>query len=114
MRNFLFLALSVILFSCSPSKKNAAGNSHTYSKSVSKAGDNGLSYETAIVINETNESKGIAAEYDWIKNNYPGYKMKMQSLNTHAGKPYDVIRITRSNGEDLDLYFDISNFYGKF
>jgi hypothetical protein len=74
----------------------------------------GNSYENAIVIKETNESAGVAAEYSWIQSNIPGAKPKLQSLQSHGGKPYDVIQVELGNGESRNVYFDISNYFGKF
>ena len=84
-----------------------------YEASVPKPSDDGLSFETAIVITEKSETKGVTAEYNWIKEQYTGYVIKGQSLQTHDKKPYDVITITFPDKRDLPLYFDISNFFGK-
>ncbi|HEU4719121.1 MAG TPA: hypothetical protein VFU15_14855 [Bacteroidia bacterium] len=74
----------------------------------------GSSFDNAVVIYEKTEGKGVDAEYDWLKTHYPGYTVNRQSLVTHDGKPYDVLSITTADGEKKDVYFDISNFFGKF
>ena len=74
----------------------------------------GSSFEKAIIITEKNESAGVHAEYEWIKNHYPGYKRGMQALSHFKQRPYDIISITTSEGKEIDIYFDISKFYGKF
>ena len=111
----LFLA-TTILFSCSSSKKSSqnVGLSKGFPTSTPKPTDDGLSYSTAIVITEKTETTGVRAEYKWIGEHYSDYKVKGQALTTHDNKPFDVITITLSNGKDLDLYFDISNYFGKF
>ena len=53
----------------------------------------GSSYEKAIIIKDTTESKGIKAEYAWLSEHYPGYKMKKQALSYNNGKPYDILYI---------------------
>lgn len=111
---FVFFILFSFLHSCSPSKKSLPGSSMNFPPSTPKAGDDGLSFETAVVITETSQSKGVKAEYKWIANHYSNFTIKMQSAGMHNNKPYDIITIRQSNGEDLKLYFDISNFYGKF
>lgn len=113
-RKFCPLIILLAVLSCAPSKKNISENPKHFTASTPKPGDNGLSFETAIVITETSESKGVNAEYEWIANHYTNYKVKMQALNVHNNKPYDIITITQANGEDLELYFDISNYFGKF
>jgi len=74
----------------------------------------GSAYSNAIFIEEKTEQKGVDAEYVWLGNHYPGYKVKSQSLNYNEGKPYDIINITTADGKSKSIYFDISNFFGKF
>jgi hypothetical protein len=74
----------------------------------------GSSFDRAIVIKEKSERTGGAAEYTWLRNNYPGSKMRSQSLVHHDKKPYDILHIVNAEGVPLDIYFDISNFFGKF
>ncbi|HEX3578471.1 MAG TPA: hypothetical protein VHY33_07895 [Thermoanaerobaculia bacterium] len=73
----------------------------------------GLSCNSAIVINATNEHDGIAQEKAWINENYPGAKEVKQALTTCNDKPADEIDIATANGRTVSLYFDISNFFGK-
>lgn len=77
-------------------------------------GGNGTSFEEAVIIMDSTESAGIATEYVWLRVNYPGYKLIQQSLVVHEGKPYDVMEIKTSSGRKTKVYFDISNFFGKF
>lgn len=74
----------------------------------------GSSFANAVVINETTETTGVAAEYDWLKVHYPGYKTLGQSLVYNEGKPYDIIEIKTADGKKEKVYFDISHFFGKF
>lgn len=107
-RKFCFIFMLAFLTACSTQKKN------TESVSTGTSITNpGLSFNTAILIQETTESKGVNAEYAWLKTNYPGYKTKSQSLITHDKKPYDIITIITQAGEELKIYFNISNFFGK-
>jgi hypothetical protein len=113
----LFLAASLLTVVCcsSPKKSSSSfGNHNSFPPSVPKPTDDGLSFETAIVITETNDMQGTDAEYKWIRNHYSNYKIKGQSLNMHNKKPYDIITIVLSDDKELPLYFDISNSYGKF
>jgi hypothetical protein len=68
----------------------------------------GSSYEKAIV------AKSVEAEYEWLKKNHPGYRMRMQALRKEGGKPFDVLSITTKDGKELDVFFDISSFFGKY
>ena len=73
----------------------------------------GESFNTAVIIKEKSESKGVSAEYKWIYNHYPSAKVISQSLTFHDKKPYDIITI-KYKGKTKDVYFDISNFFGKY
>ena len=32
----------------------------------------------------------------------------------HGKKPYDVLTLDTADGKEIKVYFDISNFFGKF
>ena len=113
MKKLIFLVMSItILMACSSNKKIAATNNTTQT-TVSTSQD-GSSFENAVVITEKSETTGVTAEYKWLKEHYPGYKTESQSLNYNNKKPYDIINIILSNGDKKKVYFDISNFFGKF
>jgi uncharacterized protein YcfL len=108
----LILIIFLVLHSCT-SSKNIPENQSSISTTETKIRD-GSSFEKAIIITEKTESKGIHAEYEWLQIHYPGYKRGIQALADHKKKPYDIITIKTSEGKNPDVYFDISNFYGKF
>jgi hypothetical protein len=111
MKKLILLTLiTLTLFSCGVSKQTSSVKTPTET-SVTQ---DGLSYETAIVIQETNEMSGIQAEYAWIKEHYPNCSLKQQSLASYKDKPYDIMTIFTSEGKTVNLYFDISNFFGKY
>ena len=116
IRHFLLLALLILAIACSPSRKSTFGSGlgANFPSSTPKPTDDGLSYQTAIVITEKSETQGVHAEYAWIDNHYSNYKVNGQALVTNDKKPYDIITITLSNNTELKLYFDISNFFGRF
>ena len=76
--------------------------------------EEGCSFEMAVVIQASNESKGIAMEYQWLDEHYPGYQGKGQYVQFQDGKVYDVIEIATSDGVEKTIYFDITLFYGHF
>jgi hypothetical protein len=106
MRAFLrILIVGVFFFSCSVGKHSVINDDNNR---------DGSSYEKAIVINETGETSGVADEYAWLKEHYPGYHFKQQSLCfSKKGEPYDVLSIITAEGKDKLVYFDISKFFGK-
>ena len=116
IKQFCLIATIILTTACASTKKTlpAFGKTNSYPTAMPKPTDDGLSYATAIVITETSESTGPHAEYLWIKQHYSNYKVKGQSLVFENKKPYDIIAITFSDDKKLDLYFDISNYFGKF
>jgi hypothetical protein len=105
MKRFYTLILLITLFfaACSTSRK----------LTTTARVQDGKSFATAVVVTENHERQGIDAEYAWIKAQYPGYKSRGQALVYHDKKPFDIIHITTSDDLKMDLYFDISNFFGK-
>lgn len=105
------LCLCLLLFgSCSSSKHTTSQSTNT----STSTGD-GSSEQNAVVINETGETAGVADEYAWLRNHYPGYTFEKQSLVfSKDGHPYDVLDIKTSDGQKKEVYFDISKFFGKF
>jgi hypothetical protein len=78
------------------------------------AGGDGSSIEKAIIIRAKNSHAGVRAEYDWLMQKFPGFKRVLQSLLTPGdGKAYDEIVIDTADGRRLEIYFDISAFFGK-
>jgi hypothetical protein len=98
----MLIVVLVAISSCSRTSKTSP---HTVA--------DGLSFATAVAINEKSESKGVRAEYIWIKEHYSTYKVMGQSLISHNKKNFDTILIKFSDDRELTLFFDISKFYGK-
>jgi len=74
-------------------------------------GGDGSSKEKAVVVKGAPTGLlGIRAEYDWLKQNYPGYKRKSQALLPGA-KSYDVLEIEMPDGKELSIYFDVSDIW---
>ena len=73
----------------------------------------GLSCRSAIAIDATNGSDGIAMENAWIAENYPGAKKGLQALTSCNDKPADQVNIETANGQKVSIYFDISKWFGK-
>jgi hypothetical protein len=75
-------------------------------------GGDGSSKEKAVVVKGAPTGLlGIRAEYDWLKQNYPGYKRKSQALLPSGAKSYDVLAIEMPDGKELSIYFDVSDIW---
>jgi hypothetical protein len=65
---------------------------------------------------------GVAAEYEWVRRNYPNSKIMQQALTSLAllnrGKKsgrgdvhFDLLTVKLADGRTKDVYFDISSFF---
>ena len=78
-------------------------------------GGNGSSLENAIVIlGVTNESAGVGAEHTYLSRHFPGSSVIRQALLHQNGKVYDRLEIRTSANASAVVYFDITDFFGKF
>ena len=114
MKRIFFVAIVAVAVSCSSSKHAQPGRGNNTEQTPANSAADGSSYERAIVIQEKSETVGVQAEYKWLRAHYPGYSSKGQSLQNNNKKPYDVITIVTADGSEKKVYFDISNFFGKF
>lgn len=90
-----FFVLFLFLSSCSAAK------------TVSGAERDGSSFKKAIIV------KSIPEEYEYAKKACPNCLLLGQSLSSHKGKPYDILRFKKADGSTISYYFDISKFFGK-
>ncbi len=82
-------------------------------------GDPGDTPETAVVIiGAPNSSAGIAAEYDWLAKKFGqqnvDWRLRRQSVLQDQGKVYDRMELDLKDGSQKTVFFDISDFFGKF
>ncbi len=83
------------------------GEKHKELIKLQNKGRDGSSFKKAII------AESVPLEYQWVRANYPGYTMMFQRLVHNEGSPYDILNIKTSQGETINIYFDISNFFGK-
>jgi hypothetical protein len=81
---------------------------------ISFGGGNGLDCGQRVIVQGTEDERaGVRAEYAWLRNTYPGFQMDSQALMRCDGKPADKLSIHTASGDAVDVYFDISAFFGK-
>jgi len=114
MKKIALIPLIALAIACHSSKHATTTPAAGAEQSSSTGTRDGSSYENAIVINEQHEGPGVDAEYKWIRQHYPGSKTMGQALANKNGKPYDILTIQTADGTEKKIYFDISNFFGKF
>jgi len=113
--SFIIAVASLVISGCSRESERSQGQppKEASTSATEKNLQDGLSFDSAIVIQAKDESAGVAAEYAWIRKNLPGARSMGQSLSGHAGKPYDVIHIKLPDGKLRDVYFEISSYFGR-
>ncbi len=78
-------------------------------------GGDGTSLEQAVVILGAQKTKeGIAAENLWIKWKDEGARELEEQLSTVEERHYDVVTIELSSGAKVEIWFDITDFFGKW
>ena len=81
---------------------------------ISYKGGNGFTQQEAIIIlGAINESEGVDAEYDYLDSKYGEYELVSQVFIGDANKQYDFLRIRLPDDTEKELWFDITDFYGK-
>jgi len=81
---------------------------------VTYGGGDGLTCNQRVeILGTTDEKAGVAAEYTWLKQHYPGHKLLEQALGDCRGYTTDKVLIRTAEGKMLTIHFDISGFFGK-
>ncbi|MBC8095103.1 MAG: hypothetical protein H7Y43_04760 [Akkermansiaceae bacterium] len=79
------------------------------------SGGDGSTIKQAVVITEaTGVKTGVRAEYGWLHQHYPGYRLRGQGLRHQGGRSYDEMRIVTADGKSRTVFFDITSFFGKY
>jgi hypothetical protein len=78
------------------------------------SGGDGSSYENAIVISDCSNQEGVQQEYKEVRKRFGEYRLIRQVLLEHEGKMYDKLELELKDSEHVDVYFDITDFFGKF
>ena len=78
-------------------------------------GGNGSSKEKAIIIHGVySEWERVDAEYNYLERKYGDFEIESQSFVDDGDKKYDNMNISYAlNEKKKELWFDITNFYGR-
>lgn len=75
----------------------------------------GSSIEKAVIVkNAKDETEGVAAESKWARKVHPRWMKGNQALLENNGKYYDRIEYQTPDGKTETIFFDITEFFGKF
>ena len=102
------LTLAVV---CATAPQNAAP-AEDYNPKLYSGGD-GLTQDTAVVINAKRDLDETKAIYAWLRKYHPGGTRRGVSTIPANGHMYDVIEIVSSDGTVQKYWFDISRSFGK-
>jgi hypothetical protein len=99
--------------------KGDSSENLTYKGYITFSNNNGESIDDAIIIlNAQTDSEGVEAEYHYLEKRFgkkgTDWSLDQQSLVNEDGAYYDAMDITLSDGRTLNIYFDITDFFGKF
>lgn len=86
---------------------------------ITYEGGDGRALEGAIAIRGApNCLAGVAAEYAYLERAFGqqgrDWQLERQVLHVVEGRPYDEMRIRLADGTEETLYFDLSDFFGKW
>jgi len=76
-------------------------------------GGDGSSFEKAIIISDCNDMEGVKQEYIELRKRFGNYKLINQTLMDYKDKLYDKLKVSLDNNKEIDVFFDITNFFGK-
>jgi hypothetical protein len=81
---------------------------------ITYGGGPGDTAATAIVIlGAQGSSDGVQAEYDWLAQNRDGAQVLEQALLSEGDRMFDMLTI-RWQGREEQVFFDITDFFGRF
>lgn len=91
----------------------------TYDDHITFSDNSGQSIDDAIVIqNAKGEDDGVASEYYYLEQKYGERKvdwdLEYQSLVNEGDRSYDKMDIQLYDGTEITIYFDITDFFGKY
>ncbi len=121
----LFISMLLLLTACAKQPETVAtlsvGGNQTPASSgqinpgIEYGGGDGLTMTTAVVIlHAKGEKEGVRAEYHWISVHHPDWKTRGQALLQGGNGIYDKIVCVKPDGKTVDIFFDISGFFGKW
>jgi len=80
---------------------------------VKITGGNGSSLDDAITISDCSHFEGVDQEYIVLKKRFGNYKLIKQSLIEESGRIYDFLEIKLEDGNKMEVYFEITDFFGR-
>ncbi len=77
------------------------------------SGRDGSSVDNAIIISDCTNGEGVKQEYIEVRKRFGEYRLIRQVLLNIEGKIYDKLELELKNGENIEVFFDITGFFGS-
>ncbi len=82
---------------------------------ITFGGGDGLSPEEAIIIKGARDTReGLEAQAFWVGKNFWGWRRAGQSVSSGLGRIYERVDYMTPQGVHKPVFFDITEFYGRF
>jgi hypothetical protein len=82
------------------------------------ASGSGMSAQDPVIIKAPTTMAGVRAEYTWLQKHFGerdrDWKLVMQSHGHRGEQIIETLQIELNDGSMREIYFDITDFYGKF
>jgi hypothetical protein len=91
------------------------GSSSNAIASIEYSSSDGTSFEKAVVITGAlNDTVGVQAEYQYVRSHFPGAKVDNQRLVSQGKRVFDLLELTMADHQKRMIFFDITDFFGKY
>ena len=78
-----------------------------------KGGDGSTKQNAIVILGVKDEADGVDAEYNYLEDKYGKYELVSQELIDEGDKQYDVLRVELLGGSRKEVWFNITEFYGR-
>jgi len=78
-----------------------------------KGGNGSSKGKAVIILGVESELEGVDAEYDYLQRKFGDFELNNQTFIGEEDKKYDLLSIKLSDGTKKEIWFDISDFYGR-
>lgn len=78
-----------------------------------KGGSGSSEQKAVIILGAESELEGVDAEYEYIQSLHTNFELESQTFLDEKNKKYDILTIKLPGGAKKDIWFDISDFYGR-
>ena len=78
-----------------------------------KGGNGSSKQEAVIILGAESELEGVDAEYEYIESLCEHFELDSQTFLEKGNEKYDILTVKLPGGTKKDIYFDITDFYGR-